>query len=109
MAFTFSVVEARRVHCIAAAFAYGREQVIPQMFRRLLAQMDAQGQDAQRFRRYLERHIALDDQEHGPMAQQMVTELCKGEAGAVREAMDTAMRAVSARIRLWDQVLARLP
>ncbi|MFG0318985.1 MAG: DUF3050 domain-containing protein, partial [Planctomycetota bacterium JB042] len=60
-------------HEIAAAFAYGREEVIPGMFRRLVDELARAAPSAwETFRDYLERHIGLDADEHGPKARRLV-------------------------------------
>jgi DUF3050 family protein len=55
-----------------AAFVYGREDIIPEMFRRLLRTLyDARHNDdrLRNFIYYVDRHIELDDDTHGLMRQ----------------------------------------
>lgn len=62
---------------IAAAFAFGREDLIPLMFTGLLKDMNkGLGGTLDTFIVYLERHIEVDGEEHGPMSLQMMTEIC---------------------------------
>jgi hypothetical protein len=51
---------------------------------------------------YLERHIELDGEEHGPMAVQMMHELCKNDSIRWEEASVHAQQALEHRLRLWD-------
>lgn len=105
---TFAVIESRQPHRIAASFAFGREHVIPDMFRRLLAELELQGHRAERFRFYLDRHIELDEAEHGPIARQLVAALCDDRVDWQQEAFATAQAAIEARIELWDRVHAEI-
>ena len=108
MANTFTVLE-RPVHEVAAAFLYGREDVIPQMFQKILASLDAQ--DAARFksfRLYLERHIHVDGEKHGPMARALLADLCGEDMQKWQEAAAAALAAIESRIRLWDFVDGKL-
>jgi hypothetical protein len=85
---------------MAAAFALGREQLIPDLFRPLL---DVHGFDV--FAAYIERHIELDGGDHGPLSHALVREVCGHDAGAWRAAETAAIGAVAARHRLWNDTL----
>ncbi|GAB4509786.1 MAG: DUF3050 domain-containing protein [Sulfuricaulis sp.] len=104
---TFGFLENDSLHCIAAAFAYGREDVIPDMFRRLVRQLAQHSpQHWGKFLYYLERHIEVDGDQHGPLAHRLVARLCGNDGQRWHEANLTARRALEARIRLWDAILA---
>lgn len=96
-----------RPHQVAAAFFYGREDIIPAMFRQMVAGLSLQGHRVDRFLYYLDRHIELDGEHHGPMARQLVAALCADDRERWREAADTADTALASRIRLWDAVLEK--
>jgi Protein of unknown function (DUF3050) len=86
----------------------GREQVIPNMFRAFLAQMGINKAEAPIFHYYLNRHIHLDEDFHGPLSLQLLNELCGGEADKIKEAEVAAQQAILARLRFWDEVLAAI-
>jgi hypothetical protein len=101
---TFTIIKRGKAHEIAAAFTYGRETVIPQMFRRLVNQLDINSLNANRFLYYLDRHIEVDGDEHGPAALNLINELCDYSPTKIVEAEQTAVEAIKARILFWDQV-----
>jgi len=102
---TFGFIESGKPHVIGAAFALGREHIIPEMFRALLAKMNITREDAEVFHYYLDRHIELDGDFHGPMSLRMLELLCEGDKVKIAEAEQAALDAISARIKFWDGVL----
>jgi len=102
---TFAFIREDKPHEVAAALALGREQVIPDMFRRFI-ELSRMGVDqAPSFHYYLERHIHLDAELHGPMSLRMLDLLCEGDPVKIEEAETAAEEAICARIRFWDGVL----
>jgi Protein of unknown function (DUF3050) len=96
---------------LVAAFAFGRETVIPVMFDRILAEAGALD-DAGLLRHYLVRHVQLDGDSHGDMAEYLLIEACGDDAERWTRAEGSARRCLEARAQLWDavgeQVLASL-
>jgi hypothetical protein len=107
VATTFDVIENSPVHYQAAAFAFGREDLIPEMFDQVIG--IRQDDRLRTFRDYLARHIEVDGEEHTPMAMQMVADLCGDDDRAWRESAQAATRMLEARTRLWDGIMASLP
>jgi hypothetical protein len=103
---TFNFVHSDKPHVIAAAFALGREHIIPEMFRALLEKMKISREDAEVFHYYLDRHIELDGDHHGPMSLRMLDLLCEGDEAKISEAEEAALHAIKARIMFWDGVLS---
>lgn len=106
---TFTVIDSDSTPAIAAAFTYGREDVIPDMFRHLvtsLAERDAATWS--RFRFYLERHIAHDDAKHAPICHRVMARLCGDDPAAWAEASRAARGCLEARIALWDAIAAAM-
>jgi hypothetical protein len=105
VASTFRTIERGQLHAIAAAFTFGREDLIPDMFRGFLRDQDRQlnGQLGL-FRWYLDRHVEVDGDEHGPMALEMMAELCGEDDRKWQEAAGAAVEALEARLELWDAI-----
>ncbi|MFE0464586.1 DUF3050 domain-containing protein [Kitasatospora sp. NPDC058965] len=105
MAVTWDVIDSSPVHCQAAAFAFGREDLIPEMFEQVVRIEDADGRLTV-FKDYLARHIEVDGEQHTPMAMQMLIDLCGDDRERWTECAATVHRALSARVALWDGILA---
>jgi hypothetical protein len=96
------------VHCQAAAFAFGREDLIPDMFEQVVKVNADQGGRLDTFVDYLDRHIEVDGEQHTPMAMQMLADLCGDDTDKWRECAETVNNALDARVRLWDGILAAI-
>lgn len=104
---TWGIIENAPVHCQAAAFAFGREDLIPDMFTQVVA-VNERSNKLNTFVDYLERHIEVDGEFHTPMAMQMVADLCGDDDAKWDECADTINTALAARARLWDGILAAI-
>jgi hypothetical protein len=104
---TWDIVVHPPVHCQAAAFAFSREDLIPNMFDRVIA-VDGNNDRLATFRDYLARHIEVDGEQHTPMAMQMVADLCGDDTVKLDACAQTVITALRARARLWDGIVAAL-
>lgn len=96
-----------RIEEVISSFYFGRENIIPGMFRRLLERL--QSVHAPTFVYYLDRHIDLDGDAHGPAAERILHMYVAGDAAARERAVRAALAAIDARIQLFDGILHSLP
>lgn len=109
IAFTFSLIDAGRPHELAAAFTFGREDLIPDMFHSIVHDLDQRFPDSiSTFRYYLERHIEVDGDHHSHLAMEMTVQCCGDDSHKWKEATDVSIASLQKRIQLWDAVLAEI-
>ena len=104
---TWDFIENAPVHAQAAAFAFGREDLIPDMFEQVVHVNERVG-SLDTFVDYLSRHIQVDSEEHTPMAMQMLADLCGEDPVKWAECAETINLALAVRARLWDGILAAI-
>ncbi len=106
---TMAIARSADPHRVAAAFAYGREEIIPAMFRRLMDQLaELSPRSWGTLRYYFDRHIRTDSDRHGPQARLLVRRLCGSDAIRWFEAADAARTSLEARDRLWNEIVLTL-
>jgi hypothetical protein len=93
----------KSIHEVAASFLFGREDVIPEMFGRILSRLPEARYPF--LRAYLDRHTAIDEAQHACFARQILEQLCGTNERRWQEASDAAASSLAARRRLWDDVL----
>ncbi len=88
---------------VAAAFFHGREDLIPSMFTGILAELPG---GCPSLRYYLERHVQVDGDEHGPLGQRCLAILCEEDGAKLALAKAAGDEALRQRAALWDRTLA---
>ena len=106
LAFTFRIALEAPAHVKAAVFTFGREDLIPSMFHKLLEELFSEyPEKVSTFKYYIERHIEVDGGHHGHLALEMVVELCGDDDVKWQEASEAAKTALEMRYLLWDSIM----
>ena len=105
---TFELIRSGGLPAVATAFTFGREDAIPGIFRALVRELDARQGGLGKFVWYLERHIEVDGEDHGPLALRMIEDLCGENEELWSQAAQAAENAIQARLALWDGILQRI-
>ena len=89
---------------VAAVFTFGREDIIPKMFIKILNNNYLDKEKFSIFQYYLQRHIELDSTDHAPLAIALVNGVCGDDPDNRKEATDAVKKALAARAELWSAV-----
>jgi hypothetical protein len=106
---TFDVIATGELHRMVAVFTYTREDLIPDMFSRVVKGL-AEHAPAQwsKFQFYLNRHIEIDGERHGPISHALLNRVCGKDPRLWQEAEESVRQALAARLALWDGILSEI-
>jgi hypothetical protein len=111
VAHTMALANSGSTEEVLAAFFYGREDIIPEMFRRLLSTLYGAKHDNDHVRNfiyYIDRHIELDGDSHGPKGRELLDDLIANSSHRGERALQAACSSIEARIGLWNGTLSKL-
>jgi hypothetical protein len=111
VAHTMALVNSGTTEEVLAAFFYGREDIIPEMFSRLLKTLDGAKHNNDQLRHfiyYIDRHIELDGDSHGPKGRELLEDLVADSPHKEEQALRAACSSIKARIDLWNGTLSKL-
>jgi hypothetical protein len=100
---TFAFIEEGNPCSLASAFTFGREDLLPGVFQRIVNKLNTTiGGGLNDFNYYLHRHIGMDGDEHGPMAKRLILSLCGTDETKWQTVEQAAVTALEARRDFWD-------
>lgn len=104
VAHTLYLVQHGSTEEVCAAFFWGREEIIPQMFLRFADKADPTDPALATLTYYFRRHIELDSADHGPRARELLDSLVGADPSKQARATAAADAALAARYELWSGV-----
>ena len=109
VSFNLNLAQNGHIHQVAAAFFFGREKLIPDMFTSLLNDLEKnlEGETRANFpnlKYYLLRHIEIDGEEHSHQALDCLAALCGNDEAKWEEAIIAGINSLKLRSALWDDV-----
>jgi hypothetical protein len=111
VAHTMALANSGSTEEVLAAFFYGREDIIPEMFRKLLDTLYGAKQNSDRLRHfiyYIDRHIELDGDSHGPKGRELLDDMVANSPEGGERAVQAACSSIKARIELWNGTLSKI-
>ena len=111
VAHTMALANSGSTEEVLAAFFYGREDIIPEMFRRILNTLYGAKHNNDRVRNfiyYIDRHIELDGDSHGPKGRELLDDMIANSPHRGARALRAACSSIKARIGLWNGTLSKL-
>ena len=106
---TFNTLESSPPHIVATMFTLGREEIIPDMFRQIVEEINRSSNgNFKSLIYYLDRHIGLDEDEHTPAALKMIKELCGEDESKWVESIKCGKLVMKSRITFWDSILNQI-
>lgn len=113
VSFNLDLAKNGKIHEVAAAFFFGREKLIPDMFTSILNDLEKNinknSEDLfPNLKYYLIRHIELDGGEHSHLAHDCLAALCGNDEEKWMEAKNAGVTSLKLRSLLWDEVESKL-
>jgi hypothetical protein len=111
VAHTMALANSGSTEEVLGAFFYGREDIIPEMFRRLRDTLSGERHNSDRlshFIYYIDRHAELEGDSHGPKGRELFEDLLANSPHKGERALHAACSSIEARIGLWNGTLSKL-
>ena len=87
---------------IVGSFTLGREKVIPNMFEHII-QSVADASATNKFTTYLNRHIDIDGDRHGPLSSKLLDKLCCSDKN-LKVAYQAGIDSLNLRLKVWNKI-----
>ena len=87
---------------LVGVFTLGREKVIPNMFKYILQSLN-DDKKIKYLKSYLERHIVVDGDRHGPLSLSLLNNVCDNSK-LMCTAYSSAVTSLELRLKVWDRI-----
>lgn len=106
--FTVTLAANGRTEEVLGSFLYGREDAIPDMFTTLLHAWGVDPATVPTLVFYLNRHIQIDGDSHGPAAVRLMHEYVGDNDDVLRSLLGSAIASIEQRIDFWNALAEAL-
>lgn len=101
---TFSYINSWDILKVASAFTFWRENIIPDMFIKIVKNLEISSIEAPTLYFYFKRHIELDWDSHGPLSLKLLNLLTSLDSEKEKIVEDTAIDAIKTRQIFWEDL-----
>ena len=91
-----------KVQEVAGSFLFGREKLLPDLFEQIVQILKNEELECPTLIYYFERHIELDGDSHGPLAQKLLKEICGEDQSKWLLAHNAGIQSLQRREELWN-------
>lgn len=102
VSFNLKLSKVGELHQVASAFFYGREDVIPDMFKSMVHFLRSSDMACPSLLYYLERHIEVDEGEHSLLAKKCMDFFCEDNPDKWIDTLKWGHHSLILRQNLWD-------
>ena len=100
-----SIAKSRSLPRIVGVFCFGKETIIPSMFKQIIKAIPKRGNSV--LVNYFDRHIEIDGERHGPLAKKIFSEVCKKKSDRNLAYLE-AIKALKLRESMWNDIYTNL-
>jgi hypothetical protein len=108
VSFNLKLSREGELHQVVSAFFYGREDVIPEMFKSMVHFLRKSEIECPSLLYYLERHIEVDEGEHSILAKKCMDFLCEENPNKWIDTLKWGHRSLVLREKLWNIALKEI-
>ncbi len=87
---------------LVGSFTLGREKVIPNMFEHIILSVNDVASTS-KFITYLNRHIEVDGDRHGPLSSELLEKICSSDQDMLLS-YQFGIKSLKLRLKIWDKI-----
>lgn len=104
MKVNFNYIKEWDILKVVSAFTFWRENIIPEMFIRIIKNLEISNLEAPTLYFYFKRHIELDGDLHGPLSMKLLEKLADWKNENIKLIEKVAIETIGARKKFWEWI-----
>lgn len=101
---TFSYIKSWDIKEVASAFTFWRENIIPEMFIKIIKNLEISNINAPTLYYYFKRHIELDWDSHWPLSKKLIEKIANNEKESIKIIEEIAIDSIKTRKIFWEEI-----